>query len=80
LTESKRTSGQHYMPESLLAPKQVADWPGISVAWVLDHPTRRRPRLASVKLAKAVRFRWEDAEQFIAERPIRVFEFAGGNV
>jgi excisionase family DNA binding protein len=55
------------MPESLLTPKQVADWLGISVAWVLDHATRRRPRLTSVKLGKAVRFRREDVEQFIAE-------------
>jgi excisionase family DNA binding protein len=55
------------MPESLLTPKQVADWLGISVAWVLDHASRRRPRLPSVKLGKAVRFRREDVEQFIAE-------------
>lgn len=55
------------MPESLLTPKQVADWLGMSVAWVLDHASRRRPRLTFVKLGKAVRFRQEDVEQFIAE-------------
>lgn len=55
------------MPESLLTPKQVADWLGISVAWVLDHASRRRPHLPSVKLGKVVRFRREDVEQFIAE-------------
>lgn len=55
------------MPERLLSPKEVAEWLGVSTAWVLDHAARRRPRLTSVKLGKAVRFRREDVEGFIAE-------------
>ena len=57
------------MPERLLTAKEVAqDWLGVSVAWVLDHSSgRRAPHLPSVKLGKAVRFRREDVEQFIAE-------------
>lgn len=55
------------MPERLLTPKEVADWLGVTAAWVLDHATRRRPRLTSVKLGKVVRFRREDVEEFISE-------------
>jgi len=56
------------MPEKLLTPKQVAEWLGVSTAWVLDHASgRRRPYLPSVKLGKAVRFRREDVEAFIQE-------------
>jgi predicted DNA-binding transcriptional regulator AlpA len=56
------------MPEKLLHPRQVAEWLGVSPAWVLDHASgRRRPCLPSVKLGKAVRFRREDVEQFIQD-------------
>lgn len=54
-------------PERLLTPKEVAEALAVSVAWVLDHCTRRRPLLKSVKLGKAVRFRSEDVEDFIRE-------------
>jgi len=54
-------------PERLLTPVEVAEWLGVSGAWVLDHATRRRPMLKSVKLGKAVRFRREDVEEFISE-------------
>ena len=51
------------MPEKLLTPKQVAEWLGVSTAWVLDHASgRRRPYLPSAKLGKAVRFRREDVQ------------------
>jgi predicted DNA-binding transcriptional regulator AlpA len=46
----------------------VAEWLGVSPAWVLDHASgRHRPYLPSVKLGKAVRFRREDVEQFIED-------------
>lgn len=54
-------------PERLLTPKDVADMLSMSVPWVLDHASRRRPILPSVKLGKAVRFRREEVEQFIQE-------------
>jgi excisionase family DNA binding protein len=54
-------------PERLLTPKEVAELLAVSAAWVLDHSTRRRPLLKSVKLGKAVRFRREDVEDFIRE-------------
>jgi len=51
------------MPEKLLTPMQVAEWLGVSPAWVLDHASgRRRPYLPSAKLVKAVRFRREDVQ------------------
>ena len=56
------------MPERLLTPKEVADLLSVSVPWVLDHAIgRRRPQLPSVKLGKAVRFRREEVEEFIAD-------------
>jgi excisionase family DNA binding protein len=54
-------------PERLLTPKEVAELLAVSVAWVLDHASRRRPLLPSVKLGKAVRFRREEVEEFIRE-------------
>jgi excisionase family DNA binding protein len=53
--------------ERLLTPKDVAEILSVSVAWVLDHASRRRPLLPSVKLGKAVRFRREEVEEFIKE-------------
>jgi predicted DNA-binding transcriptional regulator AlpA len=54
------------VPKKLLTPRQIAEWLGVSPAWVLDHSNgRRRPHLPSVKLGKAVRFRREDVEAFI---------------
>jgi excisionase family DNA binding protein len=56
------------MAERLLLPKEVAEWLGVSVSWVLDHAIgRRRPCLPSVKLGKIVRFRREDVQRFIEE-------------
>jgi excisionase family DNA binding protein len=48
-------------------PKEVAEWLGVTVSWVLDHASRRKPQLESVKLGKLVRFRREDVEDFIRE-------------
>jgi excisionase family DNA binding protein len=54
-------------PERLLTPKEVADILAVSTAWVLDHSSRRRPHLPSVKLGKAVRFRRADVEASIGD-------------
>jgi excisionase family DNA binding protein len=54
-------------PERLLTPREVAELLAVSVPWVLDHASRRRPLLPSVKLGKAVRFRREEVETFIRE-------------
>lgn len=54
-------------PEKLLTPKEVAEWLGVTDSWVLDHASRRKPQLESVKLGKLVRFRREDVEDFIRE-------------
>jgi excisionase family DNA binding protein len=54
-------------PERLLTPGEVAEILSVSIAWVLDHSSRRRPHLPSVKLGKAVRFRRMDVEAFIVE-------------
>ena len=53
--------------ERLLTPKEVAEILGVSVAWVLDHSSRRRPLFPSVKLGKPVRFRRGEVEEFIRE-------------
>lgn len=60
-------SRESMQPERLLTPKEVAEILSVSTAWVLDHSTRRRPHLPSVKLGKAVRFRRTDVEEFIRE-------------
>jgi excisionase family DNA binding protein len=54
-------------PERLLTPKEVGKILSVSDAWVLDHASRRKPLLNSVKLGKLVRFRNEDVEEFIRE-------------
>jgi excisionase family DNA binding protein len=54
-------------PERLLTPKEVSEILSVSVTWVLDHASRRRPLLPSVKLGKAVRFRREAVEEFIRD-------------
>lgn len=54
-------------PDRLLTPREVAEILAVSVAWVLDHSSRRRPLLPSVKLGKVVRFRSEEVEEFIRE-------------
>jgi excisionase family DNA binding protein len=53
------------MVEPLLTAQDVARILRVSVAWVYDHADRKRPRLPSVRLGKAVRFRLEDVERFI---------------
>jgi excisionase family DNA binding protein len=54
-------------PERLLTPMEVSEILSVSVAWVLDHSSRRRPYLPAIRLGKAVRFRRSDVEEFIQE-------------
>jgi predicted DNA-binding transcriptional regulator AlpA len=55
-------------PEKLLGAKEVANWLGVSRAWVFEHSNgRRRPFLPSVKLGKSVRYRPVDVDAFIIE-------------
>jgi predicted DNA-binding transcriptional regulator AlpA len=64
-TEVKTVSIQ--VPERLLTPKEVAEILSVSVAWVLDHSSRRRPHLPTIRLGKAVRYRRADIEEFIQQ-------------
>jgi helix-turn-helix protein len=50
---------------------EVAEFLGVSRSWVVDHSTRRQPRLACVRLGGAnralLRYRRQDVEQFVNE-------------
>jgi excisionase family DNA binding protein len=46
--------------------QQVAEWLGVSRAWIRDHATRKQPRIPHIKLGKLLKFRPEEVEQFIA--------------
>ncbi|HYL98503.1 MAG TPA: helix-turn-helix domain-containing protein [Blastocatellia bacterium] len=70
------TEEHPFAREELLGVTEVAQWLGVSRAWVYEHSNgRRRPYLPSVKLGKSVRFRPTDVEVFILEcerfNPIR---------
>jgi len=49
----------------LLTPNEVAEWLGVSAAWVRDHATRKKPKLPSVRLGKLMRFREDEVQEFI---------------
>jgi excisionase family DNA binding protein len=51
----------------LLTIADVAQWLGVSKAWVYDHVTRKQPRLPCIRLGEMTRFRAEDIEKFIQE-------------
>jgi predicted DNA-binding transcriptional regulator AlpA len=52
----------------LLDAQNVAEWLGVSRAWVLSHANgNRKPLLPSVKLGKVVRFQPGAVERFIQE-------------
>ncbi len=55
-------------PERLLTARQVAEWLGVSMPWVMQHAAgRRRPHLPSLKMGKVIRFRREAVEKFLDE-------------
>jgi predicted DNA-binding transcriptional regulator AlpA len=73
---ARLSQGHSFAREDLLSATDVAQWLGVSRAWVYEHSNgRRRPYLPSVKLGKSVRFRPADVEAFILEcerfNPIR---------
>jgi predicted DNA-binding transcriptional regulator AlpA len=50
----------------LLTAAQVAAWFHVSRGWVFDHASgRRRPKLPSIKLGKALRFREEEVNRWL---------------
>jgi excisionase family DNA binding protein len=53
--------------ERLLSINDVAEWLGVSKAWVYDHATRKRPFLPCVRLGELTRFRRDEIERFIQE-------------
>jgi excisionase family DNA binding protein len=53
-------------PEKLLSPREVADWLGVSISWVREHTTRYHPIIPHIRMGRAVRFRREDIERFLA--------------
>lgn len=57
--------------EKLLTPSEVAQWLGVSPAWVRDHATRKQPHLPTVRLGKLMRFRAEEIDDFLKEQGIR---------
>lgn len=62
------------MMKKLLSVSEVAEWLGVSSAWVRDHASgRRKPKLVAIKLGtpdgKGLwRFLPEDVENFIREQ------------
>lgn len=57
--------------ETLLTAADVARWFGVSRAWVIDHATRKQPRLPTIRLGKLLRFHRADLEQFLASAGLR---------
>jgi hypothetical protein len=51
----------------MLGPADVAEWLGVSPAWVRDHSTRKDPRIKAIKVWKLLRFRSEDIEHFLRD-------------
>jgi excisionase family DNA binding protein len=59
------------MLERLLTVREVANWLGVSKAWIYDHTTRKRPFLPCVRMGDMTRFRRQDIEKFIEEHAKR---------
>ena len=53
--------------DRLLTINEVAEWLGVSKAWVYDHATRKKPFLPCVRLGEITRFRRAEIESFIQE-------------
>ena len=53
--------------DRLLTTNEVAEWLGVSKAWVYDHATRKKPFLPCVRLGEITRFRRAEIERFIQE-------------
>ncbi len=76
-----RANGSNDRPESverhkagrehLLTIAEVAEWLGVSKAWVYDHVSRKKPFLPCVRFGEVTRFKREEIEQFILEHAKR---------
>jgi excisionase family DNA binding protein len=67
----RRTSQHIADPDRLLTTNEVAEWLGVSRAWVYDHATRKKPFLPCVRLGEITRFRRAEIERFIQEHAKR---------
>ena len=54
-------------PDRLLTINEVAEWLGVSKAWVYDHATRKKPFLPCVRIGEITRFRRAEIESFIQQ-------------
>jgi len=52
----------------LLTPAQVADRLSVSLAWVRDHSTRRKPYLPVIRIGGLRRYPKSEFERFISEQ------------
>jgi predicted DNA-binding transcriptional regulator AlpA len=62
-------------PGKLLKPEEVAEWLGMSPAWVRDHATRRDPRIPVIRLGgkrARMRFQVDAVRQYIAQHLVEV--------
>lgn len=57
--------------ERFLKVAELADWLGVSKAWVYDHIGRKQPLLPCLRLGAITRFRREDIELFIEKHAKR---------
>jgi len=62
-------SAQANIPEKqLLTPEEVAAYLGVTLNWVYDHSTGRRPpEIPSFKLGKYRRYRRDEIERWIGQ-------------
>lgn len=60
-------SANNPWPDRLLTIVEVAQWLGVSKAWVYDHVSRKRPFLPCVRLGEITRFQRADIQRFIEE-------------
>jgi len=67
LNSDLQRSPQSPHSDRLLTINEVAEWLGVSKAWVYDHATRKKPFLPCVRLGEITRFRRAEIESFIQE-------------
>ena len=51
--------------DKLLTPKQVAEWLGVKVPWVMDHTSRYEPIIPHRRFGRKIRFSSSDVQKFI---------------
>ena len=71
-------TGDFKLDDDLLTPAQVAERLSVSLAWVRDHSTRRKPYLPVIRIGGLRRYLKSEFERFVGEqkslskRPARV--------